>query len=530
MSNLPQEITLRQYQADGVTTTFVYPFLLLLDSDLSVYVTLAGNTPNPTNDIKVLGVDYTVTNVGNQNGGNVVFTIAPPLGAIVTLDRTMAISIDTNFALAQNFNGANLDAAFERVTLFCQQLNTILAQKTLQYIVNSYLPNVNSNQIPTLANGQVWSGLNGAIVATNIETNPNISLLRSQLASAAPLGEGALLVGYYDTINRSQTTVGNYLDYKDVYGIDSGVADAMVLTIPTSNFSYATGQTVHIVVGNTNITTTPTLNVNGKGAIVIKRNPSSSAQPGDLAAGTIADLLYDGTANRFYIINLFIPQVSPLAPTMQQFNISGSSGTYITPSGVVYIDVYGVAGGGGAGGARGGGSSCAVSGGGGGGGYFFKRIVSPLASYAYAIGSGGAGGSDIANGSNGTATTFGTSFLIANGGLGSIGCINGTLNYSPGGSGGTATGGDINIQGNAGTSGHATYVLASNTAGVAGNGGSSYLGGSVVGPGIGLSTFANGNNGLNYGGGGSGCVTSNSSTVTGGFGAGAILIVREYYA
>src|SRR5205807_601442 len=128
-------------------------------------------------------------------------------GATVTLVRTIQASIITNFSLAQNFNGANLDDAFERVTLVSQQTVTLFNERALQYETNAYLPNPNSNFVPTLPNGYVWSGLNGTIVATNIETNPDIGLLRSQLASQAPLGDGSTLVGYYDPINASGSTL-----------------------------------------------------------------------------------------------------------------------------------------------------------------------------------------------------------------------------------------------------------------------------------------------------------------------------------
>ncbi len=523
MSDLPQQSTLRQYQADGLTTIFTYPFLILLDTDISVYVTLSGNTPNPTTDIKVLGVDYTVTNVGNSDGGTVVFTIAPALGAIVTLERTMQISIDTNFNLAQNFNGANLDAAFERVTLFTQQTNTLLQTRALQYIVNSYLPNVNSNQIPTLGNGQVWSGLNGAIVATTIETSEDISLLRSQLASQAPLGEGALLVGYYDTVNKSPTNIGKYLDYKDVYGIDSGVADAMILTIPNSNFVYSNGQTIHIVVNHTNLTTTPTLNVNGLGAIVIKRNPTSSAQAGDLPVGTVVELLYDATANNFYIVNLVVSAGSFTTPTIQ---ILSGSGTYVKPSSSTWIWVKLSGDGGGSGGALCGSPGQSMGSGGGGGGYLENIYSSPSSTYSYSVGTGGSAGSAGGNGGSGGNTTFGS--LTANGGSGGTGSTNVSVNsYISGGAGGAASGGNIiNIPGESGG-----YAFCPTGIVVSGSGGGSKLssGSQNVG---GNNIATNGNPGINFGGGASGGAvrTSVSGSATGAPGATGTIIVLEFYA
>jgi len=525
MSNLPQQNTINQYQADGMTVSYVYSYLILLDSDISVYVTPAGQPANPSTDLQVLGTDYNVTGAGVPTGGTVVFVVAPASGDVVTLVRTIQISIDTEFSLAQNFNGANLDTAFERVTLFTQQTNTLLNQRALQFVVDTFLPNENANQVPPLADGQVWSGLGGAIVATTIETNADLSLLRSQLASQAPLAEGALLVGYYDTIQGLGTTVAQYLDYKDVFGFDSGAADVMVLTIPNSNFRYANGQAVHVIVANTNLTTTPTININGKGAVVIKRNPTSAAQAGDLLAGAVVDLIFDSVNNCFYISNLFISSVSLLTPTAQQF--TSGSGTYTTPAGALYIDVFGVGGGASGGGTTGtGGSNVGAGSGGSAGGYFMKRIISPSATYPYVVGAGAASGSaGNVNGNNGNVTTFGTALLVANGGLAGLGSRSISTVVVGGQSGGTATGGDINIRGGSGGSGMGANAT------VGGFGGASQLSGSVAGPYISTSgNTSNGNAGFNYGGGGSGAAQYGGGVAFGGAGAGGIIRVIEYYS
>ena len=173
------------------------------------------NTPDPMSDIQVLNVDYTVTNAGNINGGTVVFTNAPANGSVVTLTRNMGVSINTQFSQAQNFNGQNLDNAFERIALIMQQLNTDFKLRCLSYIINSYLPEVGSNFLPPLTNidNQVWVSQGGKIVASEIETNPDFSTLRSQLASqSSGGGDGTSLIGYYDTISVMGRTLQSFLN------------------------------------------------------------------------------------------------------------------------------------------------------------------------------------------------------------------------------------------------------------------------------------------------------------------------------
>lgn len=522
--NLPQQDTINQYLSDGIATTYIYSYLILLDTDIQVYVTPAGQPPNPINDLKVLGVDYTVTGMGMETGGNVVFINIPALGDIVTLSRNILISIDTSFYLAQNFNGANLDSAFERVTLFTQQTNTILNERALQYEINTYLPNSTSNIVPALGNGQVWSGLNGTVVATTIESNPNISLLRSQLASQTPLAEGSLLIGYYDTVATNGITLGQYLDYKDVFGFDSGIADALILSISNSNFIYANGQTIHVIVANTNLTTTPTININGLGSILIKRNPTSATQPGDLTAGSVVDLIYSSSGNAFYITNLFIPTVSSSTPTVTILN--SGSGTYNLPAGCTWIWVEGVGPGGGSGSALTPGSTSSgnATGGGGGGGYFEKTIRTPTSSYSYNVGVQGLAGTSGGNGTTGTATTFGT--MTGNPGEFSSGISSlGVFSFYLGGNGGSASGGDRNISGNSGGTG-----IQSGRVCLGGDGGNSFISSRAKSVATNISIVA-GNAGLNYGGGASGAVasTTGGNSANGANGDNGFIQIIEFY-
>ena len=78
-----------QYTAAGGQTVFNYPFPIFANTDLAVYQTLAGATASDANDILTLNVDYTVTGVGNQNGGTIVLTVATAVNDIITIVRDM---------------------------------------------------------------------------------------------------------------------------------------------------------------------------------------------------------------------------------------------------------------------------------------------------------------------------------------------------------------------------------------------------------------------------------------------------------
>lgn len=86
---------------------------------------------------------------------------------------------------------------------------------------------------------------------------------------------------------------------------------------------------------------------------------------------------------------------------------TSGSGTYTTPVGAKYLIVECIGGGGG--GAGNGTANASYGGGGGGGGYYLKQFNNPDASYSYTVGTGGTGtpAGSYADGSNGTASTFG---------------------------------------------------------------------------------------------------------------------------
>lgn len=168
------------------------------------------------------------------------------------------------------------------------------------------------------------------------------------------------------------------------------------------------------------------------------------------------------------------PGNSSVAPTIQKF-LSGS-GTYTTPVGVLYINVQMVGGGGGA---------C------------------------------GSGSSSQGEGGTGGITTFGSTLLVANGGLGGSG--------GSGGAGGTASLGSgpigTAIQGGSGTAG-AVQNAVSTGRGSGGAGASSPFGGAgggalTDGVSAGYSAIAN------SGSGGGGAAPGNGANITGGGGGGA---------
>lgn len=186
-----------------------------------------------------------------------------------------------------------------------------------------------------------------------------------------------------------------------------------------------------------------------------------------------------------------------------------ASGTWTKDPGLKYIVVEAVGGGGG------GRYDASSAGGGGGGGGGYVRKVIPAASLGatetVTIGAGGAGGtSGSQNGVNGAATTMGSLFSAGGG----TGATSGT-----GGAGGSATGGDLNINGQAGTN-NITDGNQGSSSFFGGLGGASYLSLPAL--------AAQHRAAVGYGFGGYG--GSADDGADGGAGASGIVIVTEYYS
>jgi len=185
-----------------------------------------------------------------------------------------------------------------------------------------------------------------------------------------------------------------------------------------------------------------------------------------------------------------------------------TSGTnnYTPSAGVLVVKIEAV----GAGGGTPAADASNFASGGGGGGYSCKTFTpAQLGAYAtVVVGAGSAG----ATGGNTTITPAGSGGVIT--------CVGGTAgsllsngNSAPGGAGGTASGGDINIQGQQATWGYNTQNLYS-------VGGSSFFGYGGT-----LDSSANSYAGQNYGGGAGGQAINRTTAQPGGSG---FVIITEY--
>lgn len=88
-----------------------------------------------------------------------------------------------------------------------------------------------------------------------------------------------------------------------IKGSDTGSADAYTVDLNPAVVSYTDGLTVYFTPGNTNLTTAPTLDVNGVGATVITRTALTPVSVGDLSTSQLALCIYCSVLNEFLLLN-----------------------------------------------------------------------------------------------------------------------------------------------------------------------------------------------------------------------------------
>lgn len=226
--------------------------------------------------------------------------------------------------------------------------------------------------------------------------------------------------------------------------------------------------------------------------------------------------------------------------TKETMLTSGSSATFTTDANTLFAQVYCTGGGGGGGGCDSDGNSVGATGGGGGGGtaLIFYTAAELGSSAVYTVGSAGVGGtvngSDGAPGGQSTFNPNGTGATITGGGgVGGTGTgtayapLNSVLN---GGSGGSGSGGQVNISGVDGGTGFGYGASTTTNSMMAGNGGSSFWGGGGNGPTRNNSAGSNaGVNATTRGAGGSGAINNNNTSgVSGGEGQAGLIFIVEY--
>lgn len=116
------------YNGDGTTTTFPYTFKIFKNTDLQVILQdIFGNET-----LQTLNTHYSVTGVGDPNGGNVVFVTAPASGYKVIIRRTLPLTQLIDYVSNDPFPAETHEEGLDRLTMIAQQLKEAIDRTILR--------------------------------------------------------------------------------------------------------------------------------------------------------------------------------------------------------------------------------------------------------------------------------------------------------------------------------------------------------------------------------------------------------------
>lgn len=142
------EVDHNEYTGNGVTTSFPYTFRIFRKSDLVVQVSdLNGNVTE-----LVLDTDYTVTNAGGYNGGNVILSKALANGYHISISREIPVTQDTDLRNQGKFFAEVHEDAFDKLTMLIQKCFSWMRLALIKPSILANYYDAKNNKISNLAN------------------------------------------------------------------------------------------------------------------------------------------------------------------------------------------------------------------------------------------------------------------------------------------------------------------------------------------------------------------------------------------
>lgn len=217
-----------QYTATSGQTVFPYTFEILDKGDV---VVLKNGTALSE------GTNYTVSGVGNDNGGNITLTVGATAGDILTIYRDMAYQRTTDYQTSGDFLAQEVNDDFDRLWLAMQQGEETHDRALVKPITDSASIDMTLPSATVRANSYLLFDATGApsVVAAGDPSAPDAitrqdftgdgSTLVYTLASA-PGAAGAGVMIFIDGIQQdkdSYTITGTTLTFSEAPPLNSNI-------------------------------------------------------------------------------------------------------------------------------------------------------------------------------------------------------------------------------------------------------------------------------------------------------------------
>ena len=222
-----------QYNGNGVTTVFAFPYEFYNSTDLIVKSTviLTGVTTTLT-----ITTDYTVSG-GNGSTGNVTFVVAPASTVRITIERAIPYTQTQDYQENTAFPAATLETGLDKAVVMAQQAK-VASDLALKFPATD--PSASLGDIPNSvarANALLSFDANGvpsAVTLASLGADINVSLTSPQNGDALTYNAGSWL-------NRSVlASLGTNIASASTTAISAADSDFVTITGTTGITSFGT--------------------------------------------------------------------------------------------------------------------------------------------------------------------------------------------------------------------------------------------------------------------------------------------------
>jgi hypothetical protein len=263
-----------QYNCNGTTTAYTYPFEILANDDLlAITATSAG-----VESTLVLNTDYTVTGAGSSSG-TLTLTAGSkcPSGSTLTMLRNIELQQQTDYVDGAAFSAESLEGAIDKQMLIIQQQEEKLARVPM-------LPKSSTLSGVTLDNPVAGEYLRWNTTADGIESTSSVSTT----GSYTPSGTGAVA-------RTVDAKLGEFLSVKDFGATGDGITDDAAAFQAAITAALAADVDLYVPAGIYNVLTgltvtnggTKSFNLKGAGQYLTQIVTPATGSPGALSSGSI---------------------------------------------------------------------------------------------------------------------------------------------------------------------------------------------------------------------------------------------------
>ena len=247
-TQVPDQDPRNQYTATAGQTVFPYTFLIYESDSLDVV---------QNNVTLQLGIDYTVSGVGNENGGNVTLLNPAAQDDFITITRNMDFDRETDYQDSGQFLAETVNIDFNRLWLAAQQLRSS-SGLNMSLDPNDDLSGIN---IPFYL--PLKSVRAGQALGFDASGNPTAVPILQAGTSDANFVFYTTLDGGTISVQAGIANLETALRSYNIVGTDTGTADnyEIQFSLGLESLQYLPGERVTFIPNDANTTTTPVMKV-----------------------------------------------------------------------------------------------------------------------------------------------------------------------------------------------------------------------------------------------------------------------------